>query len=173
MLRKNKVEVNNIANAYAVEEIRKFNEDFVKLESEINVVKKVNTLFNNRVVDMERQCWANAQYSRRKCLDVVGIPVDVSNKDVESKVLEVFNNVGCEILSRDIETGDCVTNINDRIIVKLLRRKDFLQVMSVKRDLLKIKLEDVGLIWTNPIFIKQNLCPYYRMLGPKENDYTI
>ena len=63
---KNKVEASNIANTYALEEIRKFNEKFFKLESEINVVKKVNTLFNKRVVDKERQCWANAQYSRRE-----------------------------------------------------------------------------------------------------------
>ena len=38
----------------ALEEIRKFNESFVKLESEINVVKKVHTLLIKRVVDMER-----------------------------------------------------------------------------------------------------------------------
>ena len=63
---KNKVEASNIANTYALEEIRKFNENFFKLESEINVVKKVNTLFNKRVVDKERQCWENAQYSRRE-----------------------------------------------------------------------------------------------------------
>ena len=55
------------------------------------------------IVDMERQCWANAQYSRRECLEVVGIHRDVSNEDLESKVLEVFNKVGCEIPSRDIE----------------------------------------------------------------------
>ena len=52
---------------------------------------------------MERQCWANAQYSKRECLEVACIPRDVSNENVESKVLEVFGKVGCEFLSRDIE----------------------------------------------------------------------
>ena len=47
---------------------------------------------------MERQCWANAQYSRRECLQVACIPRDVSNENLESKVL-----VGCEFLSRNIE----------------------------------------------------------------------
>ena len=75
----------------ALEEIRKFNKNFVKLESEINIVQKVNTLLNQRAVDMERQCWANAQYSRRECLEVVGVLRDVSKEDLESKVLEVFN----------------------------------------------------------------------------------
>ena len=97
LLLKSKVEAYNIANTYALEEIRKFNKNFFDLESVINVVKKVNTLLNKRVVDMERQCWANAQYSRRDYLEVAGIPLDVSDEDLISKVLKVFNEVGCEI----------------------------------------------------------------------------
>ena len=69
------------------------------------MVQKVNTLLNKRVIDMERQCWANAQYSRRDCLEVAGIPRDVSNEnsESESKKLKVFSKVGCEVFSRDIE----------------------------------------------------------------------
>ena len=52
----NKVEQYTNMNNDALEEIRKFNENFVKLESEINIVKKINTLLNKRVIDMERQC---------------------------------------------------------------------------------------------------------------------
>ena len=52
----NKVELYTNVNNDPLEEIRKFNENFVKLESEINIVKKVNTLLNKRVIDMERQC---------------------------------------------------------------------------------------------------------------------
>ena len=52
----NKVEQYTSVNKDALEEIDKFNENFVKLESEINIVKKVNTLLNKRVIDMERQC---------------------------------------------------------------------------------------------------------------------
>ena len=74
-------------NADALEEIRKVNGNFVKLESEINIVKKVNKLLNKKVIDIERQCWENAQYSRRECLEVAGIPRDVSDENLESKVL--------------------------------------------------------------------------------------
>ena len=52
----NKVEQYTNMNNDALEEIRKFNENFVKLGSEINIVKKINTLLNKRVIDMERQC---------------------------------------------------------------------------------------------------------------------
>ena len=159
----NKVEQYTNVNNDALEEIRKFNENFVKLESEINIVKKVNTVLNKRVTDMERQCCANAQYSKRKCLEVAGIPCDVSNENLESEVLEVFSKVGCEIISRDIEACHRLTN-NDRIIVKFLRRKDCDQVLSFKSDLRKVKLGDIGLRGSNSMFINPSLCPYYRML---------
>ena len=81
-----KVEACNIANTDALEKICKFSENFVKSESELNLVKKVNALLNKRVVDMER-----------KCLEVVGIPRDVFNEDLECKVLQVFTKAGFEI----------------------------------------------------------------------------
>ena len=39
--------------------------------------------------------------------------------------------------------------------------------MPVKRDLRKVKLEDIGLRGSNSIFINPSLCPYYRMLLSK------
>ena len=96
----NKVEAYNIPNTDALEEIRKINENFVKLESEINVVKKVNALLNKRIVDMETQCWENAQFSRGECLKAVGILCDVSNKDLDSKVLEVLIKLVVRFLTR-------------------------------------------------------------------------
>ena len=53
------------ANSEIMDQIRKFNENFEKLQSELIVVKQVNSLLSERLVSMEYQCWANAQYSRR------------------------------------------------------------------------------------------------------------
>ena len=39
--------------------------------------------------------------------------------------------------------------------------------MSVKRDLRKVKLEDIGLGGSNSIFVNPSLYPYYRMLWSK------
>ena len=41
---------------------------------------------------MERQCWANALYSRRECLDVIGIPSEVDANVLKEKVLKIFRN---------------------------------------------------------------------------------
>lgn len=79
----------------------------------------------------------------------------------------MFNKVGCEIPWADAEVCHRLTNGNDKIIVKSSGRKDCNQVMPVKRDFRKVKLEDVGLRESNPIFINQSLHPYYRMLWSK------
>ena len=51
----------------------KSNDNFVKLEAELVVNKRVKSKLCKRIVSMDCQCWANAQYSRRECLEVAGI----------------------------------------------------------------------------------------------------
>lgn len=62
----NKIEAYSIVNNRALEEVCKFNQMFVKLESEINIVKQVNTLFIKRVVDKDRQCWKKLIFQEGK-----------------------------------------------------------------------------------------------------------
>ena len=47
---------------------------FKKLEADLAVTKNVNSKLMERVVQTERQCWANAQYSRRDTIEVIGTP---------------------------------------------------------------------------------------------------
>ena len=56
------------ANNEILDQVRQLNQEFSQLESENSIVKQTNSLLWKRLVDMERQCWANAQYSRRECL---------------------------------------------------------------------------------------------------------
>ena len=51
--------------------------------------------------------------------------------------------------------------------MKLSRQKDCEQIISVKKNLKKIKMQDIGLTGNHSIFINTNLCPYYRMLWSK------
>ena len=57
-----------------VEEMIKFNENFSKLQSKLSIAKRVNTELTKRIVTLECHCWANAQYSRKECVEVIGIP---------------------------------------------------------------------------------------------------
>ena len=140
--------------------------EFSQLESENSIVKQANSLLSKRLVNMERQCWANAQYSRRECLEVVGIPDSVQNNELEDKVLTIFKKIGSEVSPRDIEACHRLKKGNDRVIVKFSRHKGCEQIMSVKKDLKYLNMQ-VGLPGNCSIFINTGLCRYYRMLSSK------
>ena len=91
------------ANSEIMDQIRKLDKDFEKLKSELIVVKQVNSVLCEKLVSMERQCWANAQYPRRKCLELMGVPRSVSDGNLEEKFLKIFENVGCPIEGNNIE----------------------------------------------------------------------
>ena len=60
-------------NNEVVEEMHKFNKNFSKLQSELSIAKCVNNELTKRIVTLECQCWANAQYSRKECVEMVSI----------------------------------------------------------------------------------------------------
>ena len=146
--------------------IHKFNDNFAKLQAEL-VTRRVNSELCKRIVTVECQCWANAQYSRRECLEVAGIPRQVDDKNLETKVLSIFQKIGCTI--DPTFTDDChrLGKNNDRVIVKFTRRKDCKQILKVKKDLRNLDMEDLDLSRGTKIYINQSLCPYYRILWSK------
>ena len=67
-------------------EISKINKSFEKLESELSISKTVNNALHKRVIQLEKHCWRNEQYSRRECIEVVGL----SDSTTDNKVCSVF-----------------------------------------------------------------------------------
>ena len=75
---------------------------------------------------LERQCWANEQYSRRECLEISGVSESVSDKDLEGKVLNLFKKIDIEVHPDNIEACRWVkSNAGPKkVIIKMSRRKD-------------------------------------------------
>ena len=88
-----------------VAELRKMRERFDQMKSDLSVTKKMNTLLSERLQTKEKQCWANAQDSRRGCLKISGIPSSVSDNDLEDVVCKAIRKAGVEVPDKDIE--DC------------------------------------------------------------------
>ena len=98
-----------------------------QLEADLAIARNVNSQLVESVVATERQCWENAQYSRRDTLEVVGIPMSVRDNILEQKIYDVFQEIGVDVCDRDIQ-GCHRLKDKDRIIVKLTNRKDCLKV---------------------------------------------
>ena len=77
--------VNNLT-----EEVQKVNSNFELLKSDFSATRIENTSLKERLIALETQCWANAQYSRWECLEITGILSSVSNKDPEEVVYEAI-----------------------------------------------------------------------------------
>ena len=78
-------------------DIGELNYKFEKVESELMVSRSVNSnLFKKRTI-LERQCRGNNQYSRRKCLEISGIPENNENKDLENLTLQIFEKIDISV----------------------------------------------------------------------------
>ena len=75
------------SNAKVLKELKLLNG---KLEIDVAITRNANSLLSSRLTDTERQCWSNAQYSRRQTLEIVGLPKSLSNDDAETKVFQIF-----------------------------------------------------------------------------------
>ena len=164
LLLQNKVTEDNNA---MLQEIRKFNDNFAKIEAVLVVKKSVNSELCKRIVTKERQCWANGQYSRTECLEVAGIPRQVDDKNLGKKMLPIFQKIGCTTDTTFIDDCNRLGKNNHRVIVKFARRKDCKQILKVKKDLRDLNMENLDLPRGTKIYINQSLRPYYRIWWSK------
>ena len=119
-----------------------------------------------RVVQTERQCWANTQYSRRDTIEVLGIPSSIRDQDLEDKVRNAFREISVNINERDIQACHRLRE-KDRTIVKFVNRKDCANILRVKKDLNHLDPSKLFFSEGTKIIINESLCPYYRGIWNK------
>ena len=94
------------------------------------------SILSKRLVQMERQCWANVQYSQRDRLKTVGIPSSVHHNQLVASVCKTFDKPNCNIVQNNFEHSHPLKG--NHVIVKCSRRKTIninCQTVSVKDDL--------------------------------------
>ena len=74
-----------------------------KLSSQLIVVKKVNTLHEKRVIELEKSQAKAEKYSRRNNVEISGIPHEILDNTREGKVIDICKDAGIEIGHMDIE----------------------------------------------------------------------
>ena len=117
------------------------------------------------LVKTERQYRANAQYSCRECLEVVGIHTSVKDDALGDKVLNVSREIDIEIGQRHIQARHRVKNNQTK--VKFSYRKDCLQILRVKRQFKDLDCAFFNFPNGTKIFVNESLCPYYKRMWNK------
>ena len=71
------------------------------VESSLVVTKTVNDNLLNRIATLERSLHAQEQYSRRECLEIVGIPISIDDKNLQSRCYQYrCSNHRCSLWPR-------------------------------------------------------------------------
>ena len=151
------------SNAKVLEELRFLNEKFDKLEAEIAIARNANSLLLPHLVDKEKQCWANALYSRSKTLEIARLLKSLTNDKAEMKVCQIFRSLDCAVDKEDLEACHWLKD-KERVIVKFCQRKDYEKVLKAKNDLQKLDSTNLDLPEGSKIFTNQSLCFYYHLL---------
>ena len=127
------------------------------------VSKSVNSNFCKKITTLERQCWANNQYSRRECLEISGIPENIENKDLQNLTLQIFEKIHISVDPENVEDCHCVkTQRSKKVIIKLSRRNNANKIRSEKKKLKGKNLTSLGI--NTPVYINDSLCIYYEKL---------
>ena len=142
---------------------------FCKLESDLLISMNVNDKLHDKLTVLECKCHANEQYSRRECLEILGIPAEVGHKDIEKKVLVVLDAIGAPVNTDLVEDCHRIPSKGSpkKVILKLSRRKDSRRVLLNKKKLKQLKPESLNLPASVKIYINESLCPYYKKLWTK------
>ena len=100
----------------------------------VSVIKNVNNILSTQISSIERQCWKNAQYSWRECVEVVGLPSSTEDKDLELTACRVLQHIDAGITGEGIEAYHRLNKQSDRTIVKFSRRKDSEHILQKKMN---------------------------------------
>ena len=145
------------------DELKKENE---VLKSKLSVAEKTSLTIsasckniNDKDIEMERNMHRMEQYSRRECIEIVGIPSSITNDLLEEHVLLIFEKVGVVLETMDIVACHRLGKTN-RVIVKLLNCKDSQYILEKKHKLRNIALynnDESENSNSRKIFINQSL----------------
>ena len=62
------------------------------------ITKNANSQLHNHFGDMEKQCLANAQYSRRKRMEIVGITASVPDNKLEKTLCKFVSMMKLKLM---------------------------------------------------------------------------
>ena len=161
--------------SFAVSILQKFEAVSMKVDSmsaEIAIIKEskqnLNPDIEERIRRIEEEHYEMQQYSRRDCIELVGIPDQIQGKSLEFKSIEILESIGVKIPSSEIQACHQMAD-NKRVIIKFCNCKSAISCLVNRKKLIETNKKDLGFPEETAIFLNESLCPYYRLLFGKCN----
>ena len=108
------------------------------------------------------------QYSRRECVELVGLLNNIDGEELKNAVVKAFQVAGINIGRRNFHA--VYTLANQRVVIsKLTNRRDAIEILKQKKKLRTLSAEDQRKLNCQKIYVNESLCPKYRQLLGKCN----
>ena len=134
-------------------ELQSENESLKKQNEQINAALES---INQRLIDIERNFNLSSQYNRRSCIEISGIPVNISGDKLEEEVIKIYASAGYKVQDRELahhEIQSCHRiGKKGKTICRMVNRK-FAEVALYNSK----KLKD-SKVYENKIFINNSFC---------------
>ena len=125
--------------------------------------------FKRRIIELERKLYAQEQYTRRECVEIVGIKKEVSDNNLSNVVVEAFKCAGVDVTPRSFQAIHKLRN-KETVIAKLVHRADAIDILRKKRVLRELDDEKkVELSLQGKVYVNESLCPAYNIILGKCN----
>ena len=120
--------------------IKELKHDVKEIKDELNEIKSgrgstsVIDEFEARLIQTERRLADQKQYTRRECMDIVGLPENLKGEELEAAVLNSFEVAGVPMEKRDFHAIHRLRNTRV-VIAKVCNRRDAIAILRNKKKL--------------------------------------
>ena len=128
----------------------------------------IHTDIKKRTITIERRLAEQEQYSRRECVELVGLPQDTNGGELEELVVQAFETAGVHVQKRDFHAIHRMKD-NKTVIAKLVNRRDSISILKKKKKLRQLNEDEKAKLKSSKIYINESLCRPYRQLLGKSN----
>ena len=143
-----------------IEMIMELQKEKVALNSEVSNL----SVIEKRVTELERCHALYLQYSRRKCVEITGVPENVDHNDLESHVIKIYDETEVKVHGRSLDHFDMEAchriGKKNVVIVRFVNRK------FAREGLYKGKhLKGTKLYGNQPVYINDSFCEQFGYFG--------
>ena len=145
------------------EQLKKRDDEVKALTARLDAIEATSGAVA-RIERLERDGYRQQQYSRRECVELVGLPEEVSGGALEAKVVEAFKYAGVTVTSRDFHAIHRLCN-KKVVIAKCVNRRDATAILRAKKKLREVDAagqKNLGV--KGKVYVNESLCPEYRRL---------
>ena len=121
-----------------------------------------------RTIHIEKRLAEQEQYTRRECVELVGLPENIDGGDLENAVIDAFEEAGVRLEKRDFHAVHRLRN-KKVVIAKLVNRRDATVILRNKKKLRELNNDAKKKLKSNKIYVNESLCPAYRRILGKCN----